>query len=503
MVAFGARVTRRSLGAAAALALVLAMLPAYPAFQQPTSLPGGLRRCAGAQGAAGTLRTRSPPLRLAAQQPGDVGKIVPELSVKLRAAAQKVAQVKADAGFAAEAQRAEAEEIGRLLDGGGGAQTRETAIEMLVRASLDNVLEDADMSALWRRTALTPRAITDALRGAAMAIEGGAREGSTAEEVQQAYGLVRAAQVLGLSLGHADEALLLLSEAHLLLASRAGGWGAGGDGAGADGGVSWAAMVLGGGEVRDSVTGERQREGEEAMVAVVDISLMEAEVVMRTGDYKGAYEKQTTAIALLSLIAQTSARKTSAAAGSDRGGGTEGRNKLEVRLAQEVARQASMLRELGMADEAVLVCRRLLLSQSLTIDIPESPDAPDLSSLEEEWKAVDPSSPYRSVDRATASLISNAMAAPDAGGPAGEVGEMREQVDVVMVQGVARVRCELARALQQVGSLDEALQEARVVMHMLARAVGEQDVATVDAIDLVGQVLQAQQRFEAAADMHR
>jgi hypothetical protein len=40
-------------------------------------------------------------------------------------------------------------------------------------------------------------------------------------------------------------------------------------------------------------------------------------------------------------------------------------------------------------------------------------------------------------------------------------------------------------------------------MHMLARAVGEQDVATVDAIDLVGQVLQAQQRFEAAADMHR
>ena len=217
MVACGARVTRRSLGAAAALALVLAMLPAYPAFQQPTSLPGGLRRCAGAQGAAGTLRTRSPPLRLAAQQPGDVGKIVPELSVKLRAAAQKVAQVKADAGFAAEAQRAEAEEIGRLLDGGGGAQTRETAIETLVRASLDNVLEDADMSALWRRTALTPRAITDALRGAAMAIEGGAREGSTAEEVQQAYGLVRAAQVLGLSLGHADEALLLLSEAHLLV----------------------------------------------------------------------------------------------------------------------------------------------------------------------------------------------------------------------------------------------------------------------------------------------
>ena len=156
-----------------------------------------------------------------------------------------------------------------------------------------------------------------------------------------------------------------------------------------------------------------------------------------------------------------------------------------------------------MPDEAVLVCRRLLLSQSLTMNIPESPDAPDLSSLEEEWKAVDPSSPYRSVDRATASLISNAMAAPDAGGPGGEVGGMQERGDVVMVQGVARVRSELARALQQVGSLDEALQEARVVMHMLARAVGEQDVATVDAIDLVGQVLQAQQRFEAAADMHR
>ena len=220
------------------------------------------------------------------------------------------------------------------------------AVKVLVRLCLQGTLGEGETVTLWRRTALQPRAIAEALEEEVLSGDSGH------SEVGQAYGLTSAARVLGLVLGHTEEALLLLSGAHQILADSAGR-GSGGEVSGDIGpGESWAAAVVAGEGVgarragSGDATEKIKSEGAQGIMAVVGVTVAQAAVLMRAGDYKGAYEKQTAAVALLTLLTQASspalAAPASAAPGNDSeasatSGNASSSEGYEEKLAEQVA----------------------------------------------------------------------------------------------------------------------------------------------------------------------
>jgi hypothetical protein len=90
------------------------------------------------------------------------------------------------------------------------------------------------------------------------------------------------------------QALHLLAAAHELLA----------------GGTFSAASQKSDAAGREDALGEEA----EAMMAVVEVTLMEAQLALHTGDYAGSYDKQSCAVELLSVLAQSA--QTSAASAS-------------------------------------------------------------------------------------------------------------------------------------------------------------------------------------------
>ena len=302
--------------------------------------------------------------------------------------------------------------------------------------------------------------------------------------------LCTGAKIVGLSLGHVAEALHLISTAHVLLAD-------------ANGRSKDRDLGASGG-------GGAQRDGEEAMAVVVELTMAEARLHEQLGDYNSAYANQTSAIELLTVLSQSapaSAANTSlspAPAGTDvttAGGCTD----YDSRITEATAACVAMARELGRYDEGILMCKRTLLTLSLKRSIPEP--APLKHSRDwrhqEEISQLNLSSPFRSPTR-TPGQDSEAEIAP-----ASEDASQKED-GTIGVEGVdeemppiAMIRRELGKIYLGQGKLEEALAEARRVMHTCAREMGEAHPRTADAMDEVGVVLAALERHSAAADMHR
>jgi len=96
---------------------------------------------------------------------------------------------------------------------------------------------------------------------------------------------------------------------------------------------------------------------------------------LRAGDLQESYRKGTHALSFLSLLAQASTATTfsptaatfpsSSSPPSSSASSTENLGKYESKSAGEVAQLAAIARELGLYDEAVLLCRRALLGVKL------------------------------------------------------------------------------------------------------------------------------------------
>jgi len=215
-----------------------------------------------------------------------------------------------------------------LLEAG---QTNE-AVRMLVRLCLQGQPDEGDVVKLWRGTNLQPQAIAEAMEEEVLwgeySAPAGARPGGgdafLCREVEQAYGLTSAAKVLGLMLGHTEEALQLLSTANQILAGSGGRSSDGETSDDAGRGESMASPALSR-QAGDGGTAEevKKRKGEQGIKALVGVSVAHAAVLMRGGDYKGAYEKQTTAVALLNLLAQAASPPAIDASAVPEGNGEE------------------------------------------------------------------------------------------------------------------------------------------------------------------------------------
>ena len=97
--------------------------------------------------------------------------------------------------------------------------------------------------------------------------------------------LCAGAKIVGIALGHVTQALNLLATAHGLLA----------------GVTIKAANQQSDAASRDDAPGQEA----ELMMAVVEVTLMESLLAQHSGDYEGAYDKQSCAIELLSVLAQS------------------------------------------------------------------------------------------------------------------------------------------------------------------------------------------------------
>jgi hypothetical protein len=215
-----------------------------------------------------------------------------------------------------------------LLEAG---QTNE-AVRLLVRLCLQGQPDEGDVVKLWRGTNLQPQAIAEALEEEALSGEYSAPAGAQpgggdallCREVEQAYGLTSAAKVLGLMLGHTEEALQLLSTANQILAGSGGRSSDGETNDDAGRGESMASPALsrqaGDGGTTEEV---KKRKGEQGIKALVGVSVAHAAVLMRGGDYKGALEKQTTAVALLNLLSQAAPPPATDASAVPEGNGRE------------------------------------------------------------------------------------------------------------------------------------------------------------------------------------
>ena len=404
-----------------------------------------------------------------------------------------------------------------LLEAG---QTNE-AVRLLVHLCLQGQLDEGDMVKLWRGTNLQPQAIAEALEEGALSGKhsppAGAQPGGgdtfLCHEVEQAYGLTSAAKVLGLMLGHTQEALRLLSTAHQILAVS-GGRSSDGETSDDPGrGESLAFPALsrqaGDGGMAEEM---KKRKGEQGMKALVGVSVAHAAVLMRGGDYKGAYEKQTTAVALLNLLAQAvSPTSTGESAGPAADGrqasassGTSGNifesQGIDTELAEQVVVQAVMARELGLFAEAELICRRALLALSLKHSVAE-PKIEAKNVEQDWWDELDVSSPYRSFTRSA--TLSGPNGADDGSCGGGELLAGKEGSSGAGSLEVAGIRSQLGLVYLAQANFDHALLQMRQVMHMLANAVGEKHPRTLDAMHQVGVVLQAQGRHGDAAEMHQ